>query len=103
MRDLSLVQKLCLLQVVLLLVALLPLPYGYYAFLRLVVAVFMGYMAYKFYNDNKKGLMVVAILIALLFQPFSKIPLERELWMFIDAVLAVMLFIYVISDKKADN
>ena len=52
-------------------VALQPLPYGYYTFLRLVVCCATAYLAYETFNDVGKTTGWVVLLggIALLFNP----------------------------------
>ena len=40
---------------VLLLLCLLDMPYGFYILIRYVATVVFGYMAYSYYQENKKG------------------------------------------------
>ena len=45
---------------VLLLLCLLDMPYGFYILIRYVATVVFGYMAYSYYQENKKELAIAA-------------------------------------------
>ena len=63
-------------------------PYGYYVFLRWVVAasaVFLIWIANKLREQKWLGLMVV---VAILFNPIIPIYLTKEIWVFIDLIVA---------------
>lgn len=77
---------------VLLLFALLPLPYGFYQFLRVAVFSAAGFLAWQMFNSKHNGWMVVMIAMALLFNPIAPIYFSRELWMLLD-LIAANLFI----------
>ena len=79
-----------------LLLALAPLPYGYYTLLRIVVC---GAAALLAFNDFKRfGSVSFWVLlmggIALLFNPIIPIHLSREVWAPINILTALALFIY---------
>ena len=59
----------------LLLLCLLDMPYGFYILIRYVATVVFGYMAYSYYQENKKELAIAAGALAVLFQPFIKFAL----------------------------
>ncbi|MFY2824507.1 DUF6804 family protein [Ruegeria sp. MALMAid1280] len=79
-----------LLPACLLVVAILPMPYGYYQVLRLVVcsvAVFLT--AFEFRQNSKfGGWCVVLSTVALLFNPIVPVHLSQALWMPIDLLTA---------------
>jgi len=79
-----------LLPAILLIVALLPLPYGYYQILRLVVTITAGYIAFFEYSKhNELNRVVVAFgIIALLFNPIITVHLTRELWAITDLIVS---------------
>lgn len=80
---------------IVLLLCLLPMPYGYYMFVRVVAAVSFAYFAYQFHSTKSEVMMLLFIALALLFQPIVKIPLGRELWNAVDVIVAVgMLVMY---------
>lgn len=76
----------------LLLLAILPLPYSYYTFLRLTVFVSSLFLAYQLYEKKSHGLSLVLVGLALLFNPLIPVYLSREAWLPIDLVSAGLLF-----------
>ena len=73
----------------LLLIALLPLPYGFYTLLRLVVTICAGVIAHHQWRSGDKRIAFSMALIALLFNPFIPVYLAREIWGPIDVVCAL--------------
>lgn len=74
-----------------LLICLAPMPYGYYMLVRYASTVAFGVMAYNYGESKKTELCIACIVLSLLFQPFVKIPLGREIWNFVDVVVAIFL------------
>ncbi len=91
-----------LLPAIMLLIAILPLPYGYYTFLRIVVCITAGIIAFKVHSKtNSLGFWVVSFaLIALLFNPIIPVFLTRELWFFINLAVAGLFVVYGIRQAK---
>ncbi|NTG01681.1 hypothetical protein G6L30_16290 [Agrobacterium rhizogenes] len=86
----------------LLVVAILPLPYGYYTFLRCVVtlsAVIVAWSRYKTKGSVNWEVVLMA-LVAILFNPLVPIWLSRPLWLPID-LLSGGIFIYFAFKKEA--
>ena len=83
-----------------LLLCLAPMPYGYYTLVRFVSMVVFAAMAYGYWQNEKKPLTVTFGALALLFQPFAKIALGREMWNVVDVIVAIGLIVMVIADKK---
>lgn len=75
----------------LLLLGALPMPYGYYTLLRLLVCGLCGYLAYDIYIRGGKVLPWVFGFMAVLFNPLIKIHLPKEVWIFVDVVSAAVL------------
>ena len=71
-----------------LVLCLLPMPYGFYALVRLMAAAAFAWWAYNYHKKEKVEMMVTFIALALLFQPFAKVALGREVWNLVDAFLA---------------
>lgn len=88
----------------LLFVALMDgLPYGYFTFLRFVVFAIGGYLGYKTYEKNKGSLWVWAFgAIAVLFNPFIIIHLQRDQWWIIDLIVGIFFLssVFIIKNKK---
>ncbi len=73
--------------ILLLLVCLLDMPYGYYQFVRFFALVAFGFMAYRSFDENKQKTSLLYFVLAVLFQPFFKIALGRGIWNFVDIVV----------------
>lgn len=78
----------------LLLFALLPFPYGYYTFLRLIVFMVGLFLAYKLNKINQNILGIFMAIISILFNPIIPIYLSRETWLPID-FFGALVFFYV--------
>ncbi|MGO7532434.1 DUF6804 family protein [Rhizobium sp. WYCCWR 11146] len=81
--------------------ATLPLPYGYYMLLRLVVAVAACLAAFKFYSEKSQVDWKVCFFggLALLFNPLLPVFLTRSLWLWID-LAAALLFCYAALRRR---
>ena len=86
---------------VLMLIAVGDNPYGYYQFLRittLIIALFIAYVVYSSDEENKAVWFFVAV--AILFNPFLPIYLDKSLWVIIDILVAVVLPIVTVLSLK---
>lgn len=70
---------------------LLDMPYGFYQFVRFIALIGFGILAYKANEQNQKTEMIVYVGLALLFQPFYKIALGREIWNIVDVIVGIGL------------
>ena len=86
---------------IMLLLCLLPLPYGYYILVRFVAMVVFAVMSYVYYEQKNTLFCVVAVALALLFQPFQKMALGREVWNVVDVLVSIILIAqwYVMKRK----
>ena len=88
-------KKLLYIPTAVLFVGVLPLPIGYYTLLRLVVTAAAAYIAYDtFQNDKQSGWIWVFGFVAILFNPLIPIYLDKEIWMVIDFVVAILFIAY---------
>jgi len=79
-----------------LVLAIADLPYGYYTLLRIVICILAGFTAYiAFESDNKPWAWIFGA-IAILFNPIIPIYFDKEIWGFLDAIVAI---IFVVSIK----
>ncbi|MBR1668170.1 MAG: hypothetical protein IJ693_07815 [Bacteroidaceae bacterium] len=85
---------------VILLLCLLPMPYGYYTFVRFVSMGAFGVMTYQYIQKKQMAWAVTFGILALLFQPFIKIALGRTIWNVADVIAAVLLIAVWIKEKK---
>ena len=87
--------------VVLLLLCLLDMPYGYYSFVRFAAAAAFCYFAYIASQSENKERMILFIALAVLFQPLLKIPLGRTIWNIVDVIVAgYLIYLLVITLGK---
>ena len=58
-------------------------------------------MAYAYYEQKNTLFCVVAVALALLFQPFQKVALGREVWNVVDVLVSIILIAqwYVMKRK----
>lgn len=73
------------------LVALLAMPYGYYQLLRLVTVVTAGWAAAYFWQTDRQSIGVLAGVVALLFNPLIPVALDRSTWSIINLIVAGLL------------
>ena len=81
-----------------LVIALAPLPYGYYTLLRLVVCVCAGVIAYQNYVQTGGKItswFVGLVGLALLFNPIFPVHLTRGIWAPINLASAVFLLAHM--------
>jgi len=71
------------------LVAVLPMPYGWYMLTRWVVCAASIAAALHWYGRSDK-IAVAAMVIALLFNPIRPIALGRPLWMLVDVLVGAV-------------
>lgn len=81
----------CLGLAVMLLACLMDLPYGYFGMVRFLGMIGFAYLGYKQYTTGNSANAITFAVLALLFQPFIKLPLGRELWNVVDMVVAAFL------------
>jgi hypothetical protein len=79
---------------------LADMPYGYYQFVRLAGLVGFAILAYKAHQQGKQTEMIIYSGLALLFQPFFKIALGREMWNIVDVVVGIGLLISIFIKPK---
>jgi hypothetical protein len=85
-------------------VCLLDMPYGYYQFVRYLGLVGFVILAYQ---ATQQGIQTDAIIysaLALLFQPFFKIALGRQIWNIVDVIvgLGLILSIWVKPKRQTE-
>lgn len=85
---------------VLLFMCLLDMPYGFYQFVRFVALIGLGILAYNVSDKENKTEMIIYGGLALLFQPFFKIALGREIWNVVDVIVGIGLIASLIMNNK---
>ena len=79
----------------LLFLCLADMPYSYYQFVRFASCVAFAYFAYEANEKEEKTTAIIYLVLAILFQPFLKISLGRELWNIVDIIVGVGLLISI--------
>lgn len=88
-----------LLLIAILVIATLPLPYGYYQFLRVLVSFTLTYDFILNRKNLQYNVILIYIIVIIIFNPVFPIYLNRELWVMIDFVVAILVAISILSKK----
>jgi len=85
----------------LLVLAVFPLPYGYFTVLRIIVTICSALIAHRVYKSsgNFTASVLLFCVIAILFNPFVPIHLSKVIWMPINLISAVIFFLNYRSGK----
>jgi len=87
--------------IIMLILAILPLPIGYYVLLRLVVCCSALFLAYNSYQRQHMSWVWGMGFVALIFNPLIPIYLGRALWGIVDVVGAIVFAVYLIRFKES--
>lgn len=89
---------------ILLLFCLAKLPYEYYLFVRYAGMIGFALLASFANTKEHKNAMYIYLGLAVLFQPFMKILLGRDLWILVDIIVAIGLVISLgVQPKEKSN
>lgn len=69
-------------------------PYGYYTLLKFVVFGTAAYTAYISFKKESRIIGFLSILVAILFNPFVPIYLNKEAWVIVDVVIILFFWNY---------
>src|ERR1700676_3872862 len=83
---------------IVLVVAVFPLPYGYYTFTRIATCLACGILAWTCFADRPSAPIwgIVLIGIAILFNPLIPIYLKRQTWLWLDLASAVVILAHMV-------
>jgi len=70
-------------------------PYGFFTLLRFVVFASSAYVAYMAYEAQKEKWVWIFGFLAILFNPFIVIHLNREIWSVLDLIVGIFMIISV--------
>jgi hypothetical protein len=79
---------------------LIEMPYGFYQLVRMVALIGFCMLAYNSYNNGKVNITILYLGLALLFQPFIKISLGREIWNIVDIIVGGYLVTTLFYQSK---
>ena len=85
---------------ILFIICLAEMPYGFYQLVRFIALIGFAGLAY-IANERQKNIeAIIYVGLALLFQPIIKIALGREIWNFIDVLVALALLASLFLQSK---
>ena len=87
----------------LLFLCLADMPYGYYQFVRFAGLIGFAILAYQANQQGRQTEMIIYGGLALLFQPFFKIALGREMWNIVDVVVGTGLILSIFIKSKSEK
>jgi hypothetical protein len=76
-------------------ICLADMPYGYYQLVRFAGLIGFAILAYQAHEQGKQTEMIIYGGLALLFQPFFKIALGREIWNIVDVIVGIGLLLSI--------
>jgi len=85
---------------ILLFLCLADMPYGYYQLIRFAGLIGFAILAYQAHEQGRQTEMIIYGGLALLFQPFFKIALGREMWNIVDVAVGIGLIISIFMKPK---
>ncbi|MEH2574439.1 DUF6804 family protein [Bradyrhizobium sp. AZCC 1708] len=86
----------------LLVIATLPLPYGYYTILRIVVCGFAVVVFFHTWRDDAPTRMwpLTFVGIGILFNPLVPVHLDRATWFYLDIGAAILIVWHLMSARS---
>jgi len=83
---------------------LADMPYGFYQFVRFAGLIGFAILAYQANQQGRQTEMIIYGGLALLFQPFFKVALGRQMWNIIDVLVGLGLIIsFFLKPKSQDK
>ena len=82
---------------------LVDMPYGFYQFVRFSGLIGFAILAYQANQQDRQNEMIIYGGLGLLFQPFFKVALGRQIWNIIDVVLGLGLLASIFLRPKTEN
>lgn len=78
-------------------------PYGFFTLLRFVVFASSAYVAWMAYKAQKEKWVWIFGFLAVLFNPFIVIHLDREIWSVIDLIVGIFIVASIFILKLKPN
>jgi hypothetical protein len=80
---------------ILLFMCLFNMPYGFYQLVRFACLLGFTILAYQAHSQGRQTEAIIYGGLAILFQPFCKISLGREIWNIVDVVVGIGLILSI--------
>ena len=87
----------------LLFICLLDMPYGFYQVVRFIALIGFAILAYQALQEGRQTEVIIYAVLAILFQPFFKIALGRELWNVVDVIVGIGLIVSIVIEPKSNK
>ena len=78
-------------------------PYGFYQFVRFAGLIGFAILAYQANQQGSQTEMIIYGGLALLFQPFFKVALGRQIWNIVDVIVGLGLIISIFLKPKSQD
>jgi hypothetical protein len=78
-------------------------PYGFYQFVRSAGLIGFAVLTYQANQHGKQTEMIIYSGLALLFQPFFKVALGRQMWNIVDVIVGLGLLASIFLRPKIEN
>lgn len=78
-------------------------PYGYYILLRWVVALSALFLLWLAYESKKTFWLFIMGIVAILFNPIIPVHLEKETWVVIDVIVAILFLVSIFKIKSHER
>jgi hypothetical protein len=98
--NLNLSNNIKIVLAVLFFLCLADMPYGFYQFVRFAGLIGFVILAYQAHEQGRQTELIIYGGLALLFQPFFKIALGRQMWNIVDVVVGIGLIISIFWNHK---
>lgn len=82
------------------LLALLPLPYGYYQLLRIAAFVIGGWAASVQWQEGRPGIATLWALLAAAYNPIVPLHLDRAIWSGVNVTSAAAVAVVVLRGMR---
>ncbi len=84
---------------IILLLALLKMPYWYYQLLKITVFISFGYLAFMEFRQGVRLFPVLFLILSVIFAPFLELKLGRTVWNIVDVIAAIVLSLSILDSK----
>ena len=82
---------------------LADMSYGFYQFVRFAGLIGFAILAYQANQQGRQTEMIIYGGLALLFQPFFKVALGRQMWHIVDVIVGLGLIISIFLKPKSQD
>lgn len=104
MNKIEIPYQILALAAVLSFLAVAPMPYGFYTFVRIVVCGCAGVVCYQLWHTGYRGAWLwVWGMVAILFNPVAVIHMTKEIWMIVDALAGGLFAFSAYKGYKEEN